>query len=133
MSEASKTLFSPVYGSSRYKNSLQSSPIQLPRLLQLFQETCPALCQQPACNESVLVIFFFLVRVACSPFNGSHFQTSKASPTLVCSIEISRDIYVCRYVCLGKPIQKICMLKCVCGIWNYVVQTCACSKSVLGV
>ena len=55
---------------------------------------------------------------------------SEVSPTMGCSIEISHDIYmyiyyVCRFV-YGKPIQKIrgC---------NYVAQTCACSKSVLGV
>ena len=44
---------------------------------------------------------------------------SEASPTLGCSIKISRDIYI--YVCMsglstilyGKPIQKIFMLKCV--------------------
>ena len=35
---------------------------------------------------------------------------SEANPTLGCSIEISRDIYICQYVCrfvYGKPIQKI--------------------------
>ena len=41
---------------------------------------------------------------------------SEASPTLGCSIEILRDIYI--YVCMstivyGKPIQIIRMLKCV--------------------
>ena len=47
---------------------------------------------------------------------------SEASPTLGCSIEISRDIYM--YVGLstfvyGNPIHKICMLKCMGGItWS---------------
>ena len=41
-----------------------------------------------------------------------HYWASEASPTLGCSIELSRDIYI--YVCMstivyGKPIQKICM------------------------
>ena len=58
---------------------------------------------------------------------------SEASPTLGCSIEILRDIYICMSVGLstivyGNPYKK----------WyakmrgrNYVVQTRACSKSVL--
>ena len=51
------------------------------------------------------------------------------APTLGCSIEISRDMYVCRFV-YGKPIQKIRMPNCVGGItWP---QTRACLKSVLG-
>ena len=46
---------------------------------------------------------------------------SQANPTLRCSIEISRDIYVCMYVDMssivyGKTIQKNRMLKCVGGI-----------------
>ena len=46
---------------------------------------------------------------------------SEASPTLGCSIEISRDIYM-----------SVCM-SVVCPItWNHVNQTRACSKSVLG-
>ena len=49
---------------------------------------------------------------------------SEASPTLGCSIEISRDIYiyVCRYVCLSWSKKRR---------RNYVGQTRACSKSVL--
>ena len=51
---------------------------------------------------------------------------SEASPTLGCSIEISRDIYIyiyiCRYVCRGPKKRRR----------NYVGQTHACSKSVLG-
>ena len=47
---------------------------------------------------------------------------SEASPTLGCSIEISRDIYI----------MSVCM-SVVCQItWNHVNQTRACSKSVLG-
>ena len=57
---------------------------------------------------------------------------SETSPTLGCSIEILRDI--CQYVGLsmtvyGKPIQKKSYAK-IRG-WNYMVQTRACSKSVL--
>ena len=50
---------------------------------------------------------------------------SEASPTLGCSIEISRDIYmsVCMYVCMSV----VCQIT-----WNHVNQTRACSKSVLG-
>ena len=47
---------------------------------------------------------------------------SEASPTLGCSIEISRDIYI--------YMLSVCL---VCQItWNHVNQTRACSKSVLG-
>ena len=46
---------------------------------------------------------------------------SEASPTLGCSIEISRDI--CIYVCLSWSKKRR---------RNYVGRTCACSKSVLG-
>ena len=46
---------------------------------------------------------------------------SEASPTLGCSIEISRDI--CIYVCLSWSKKRR---------RNYVGQTRACSKSVLG-
>ena len=50
---------------------------------------------------------------------------SEASPTLGCSIEISRDIYmsVGRSVCLSWSKKRR---------RNYVGQTRACSKSVLG-
>ena len=48
---------------------------------------------------------------------------SEASPTLGCSIEISRDIYVGMYVCMSVVFQIT---------WNHVNQTRACSKSVLG-
>ena len=44
---------------------------------------------------------------------------SEASPTLGCSIEISRDIYV--------HVSVVCQIT-----WNHVNQTRACSKSVLG-
>ena len=53
---------------------------------------------------------------------------SEASPTLGCSIEISRDI--CMLVCLWETIGKIGMQKR--HGQNYVAQTCARSKSVLG-
>ena len=45
---------------------------------------------------------------------------SEASPTLGCSIEISRDIYI---IC----VSVVCQIT-----WNHVNQTRACSKSVLG-
>ena len=44
----------------------------------------------------------------------------EASPTLGCSIEISRDIYM--YIC----VSVVCQIT-----WNHVNQTRACSKSVL--
>ena len=44
---------------------------------------------------------------------------SEASPTLGCSIEISRDIYMC--------VSVICQIT-----WNHVNQTRTCSRSVLG-
>ena len=44
---------------------------------------------------------------------------SEASPTLGCSIEISRDIYIC--------VSVVCQIT-----WNHVNQIRACSKSVLG-
>ena len=54
----------------------------------------------------------------------TNYWASEVSPTLGCSIEISRDIhaYICMYVCMyvgmssivyGKTIQKNRMLKCV--------------------
>ena len=57
-----------------------------------------------------------LYKSSCEPCNWA----SEASPTLGCSIEISRDI--CRYVCRGPKKRRR----------NYVGQTRACSKSVLG-
>ena len=46
---------------------------------------------------------------ARSPCNGNHFSStnwaSEASPTLGCSIEISRDIYLC--VCRGPKCARI--------------------------
>ena len=60
-----------------------------------------------------------LLMVACSSSDAN--WESEASPTLGCSIEISRDIYM-----------SVCM-SVVCQItWNHVNQTRACSKSVLG-
>ena len=57
---------------------------------------------------------------------------SEASPTLGCSIEILRDIYICMSVCLrlsmGNTYKK---LVCKMRGRNYVFQTRACSKSVL--
>ena len=54
----------------------------------------------------------------------SSYWASEASPTLGCSIEISRDIcmYICIYVCLSWSKKRR---------RNYVGQTRACSKSVL--
>ena len=53
---------------------------------------------------------------------------SEASPTLGCSIEILRDIYMCRSaVCLKETLQKIQIRG-----RNYVAQKRACSKSAWG-
>ena len=59
-------------------------------------------------------LYLYLVRIeigvfknfkeyARSPCNGNHFSSwaSEASPTLGCSIEISRDIYIYMCVCRG--------------------------------
>ena len=59
---------------------------------------------------------------------------SEASPTLGCSIEISRDIYIYMYVfdCLWENNTKKLYAKM--RGRNYVVQTCThAQKSVLGV
>ena len=54
---------------------------------------------------------------------------SEASPTVGCSIEISRDIYICMSVCLqlsmGNPHKNSYAIM---RGWNYVFQTRACSK-----
>ena len=47
------------------------------------------------------------------------YWASEASPTLGCSIEISRDIHMC--------VSIVCQI-----MWNHVNQTRASSKSVLG-
>ena len=83
--------------------------------------------QTRACSKSVLggtkiISSYELAR----PHNGNHFSSnweSEASPTLGCSIEISRDIYIYMSVCLSwsKKSRR-----------SYVGQTRACSKSVLG-
>ena len=52
-------------------------------------------------------------------YGCSDYWVSEASPTLGCSIEISRDIYM--YV------SVVCQIT-----WNHVNQIRACSKSVLG-
>ena len=57
---------------------------------------------------------------------GVLYWASEASPTLGCSIEISRYIIymsVCMYVCMSV----VCQIT-----LNHVNQTRACSKSVLG-
>ena len=51
---------------------------------------------------------------------------SEASPTLGCSIEISRDIYSYVYIYV-VGMSVVCQIT-----WNHVNQTRACSKSVLG-
>ena len=45
---------------------------------------------------------------ARSPHNGNHFSSwaSEASPTLGCSIEISRGMSVGMYVCMSVVVQK---------------------------
>ena len=53
----------------------------------------------------------------------NYYWASEASPTLGCSIEISRDIYIYIYMC----VSVVCQIT-----WNHVNQTRACSKSVLG-
>ena len=57
--------------------------------------------------------------MSCGRFSN---WASEASPTLGCSIEVSRDIYM--YV-VGMSV--VCQIT-----WNHVNQTRACSKSVLG-
>ena len=70
--------------------------------------------------KSVLVL---RLRSRCCliSFSECAIWTSEASPTLGCSIEISRDIYIC--------VSVVCQINCVGGImW---IKTRACSKSVL--
>ena len=77
-----------------------------------------------------------MCRIMCfvkSSFNWA----SAASPTLGCSIKILSDIYVyvCRYVGLSTILWETHTKKLyikMCGR-NYIIQTRACSKSVLGV
>ena len=64
----------------------------------------------------------YLVILHADPCNKSYWA-SEASPTLGCSIEISRDIYIYIYMC----VSVVCQIT-----WNHVNQTRACSKSVLG-
>ena len=61
----------------------------------------------------------YLVIFHADPCNWA----SVASPTLGCSIEISRDIYIYIYIC----VSVVCQIT-----LNHVNQTRACSKSVLG-
>ena len=74
--------------------------------------------------------------VLATPSSTVHNWASEASPTLGCSIEILRDIYiyVCMYVCLqlsmGKQYKKSNAKM---RGRNYVVQTRACSKSSFGI
>ena len=95
-------------------------------------------------NEVYLVLYFDVhakdgaVHVCNKFFTVRQLQrinwASKASPTLGCSIEISRDIYVCMYVCMYVFVY-VCMYECLPYVKirrrNYVAQTSACSKSVL--
>ena len=73
-------------------------------------------------------IFYKLLKLSQSKEEDIHTPLhweSEASPTLGCSIEILRVIYIyiiCRFVCL--PYAKMCRR-------NYTAQTSACSKSVL--
>ena len=76
-----------------------------------------------------------------------HYWVSEANPTLGCSIEISRDIYIfigrakraphwgvqSRFRVIYICIYIYICVSVVCQItWNHVNQTRACSKSVLG-
>ena len=56
---------------------------------------------------------------------------NETSPTLGCSIEISRDIYIC--VCVGQSVGRSVRLSCPkMRRRNYMSQMHACSKSDLG-
>ena len=71
-----------------------------------------------------LVTVFSLMALAISPTSEYNYWASEANPTLGCSIEISRDIYmsVCR-------MSVVCQINCVGGI-TYGPR--ACSKSFFG-
>ena len=45
---------------------------------------------------------------------SNHNWASEASPTLWCSIEISRDIYIYMYICMS--VCLVCQINCVGGI-----------------
>ena len=78
------------------------------------------LLESCASHKAAIVVVVFLPSVC--PMENC--WASEASPTLGCSIEISRDIYmyVGRYVCLSWSKKRR---------RKYVGQTRACSKSVL--
>ena len=78
------------------------------------------------------VSFYSVVLIPNTMGMESANWASEASPTLDCSVEISRDIYMYMYVSLsmGKKHTKKKYAK-IHGR-NYVAQTRACSKSVLG-
>ena len=52
------------------------------------------------------------IQVIATPLLSVHNWASEASPTLGCSIEISRDIYM--YVCMS--VCLVCQINCVGGI-----------------
>ena len=81
--------------------------------------------------------------ILSSPFTGawmslnlrcytSCYWANEASPTLGCSIEISRDIYIYIYVVGMLYVVCLSYVKSRGITWNHVNQTRACSKSVLG-
>ena len=51
-------------------------------------------------------------------YGASYFLASEASPTLGCSIEISRDIYTIWSICVGRSVgmSVVCQINCVGGI-----------------
>ena len=60
---------SSLSGRNSDRSSLQSSPLHLPRLLQLLQKTCPALCQQLGGTNRYWFIINKYFGTACSPCN----------------------------------------------------------------
>ena len=81
------------------------------------------LCNFPCWLHLIILLLCMLHATVCN-------WTGEASPTLGCSIEISRDIYVCLRLSMGKQYKKIVCQKM--RGRNYVVQTRACSKISFG-
>ena len=60
--------------------------------------------------------FTVLQRSTAQLYHGISNWASEASPTLGCSIEISRDIYMYIYIYVYMSVCLVCQINCVGGI-----------------